>query len=244
MSTHNLTMHQGKRIKLARQRAKLTQKQLANAINQQGGKSITRSSFSTWEAHPNIQISADHIFRLAKILNVSAEWLLFGQEPMERLPENIYELLPAFGNAWAIPLLDEGQLKHSIRNKAPTAYLCVDKELTEVASKTVFAMRVKCTSMSPMLEPGDTVIIEPEAKPHPGEIVLAKLANPEAIVLLKYRPCQYDPRNYEAFELIPLNENWPKISVNKENPAKLLGTLIEYHCRTRQSPRSMQGFTE
>ena len=105
--------------------------------------------------------------------------------------------------------------------------------LLKVTSEKTFAMTVKCVSMLPLLQPGDIVIVDPDVKPRPGDIVSVRLKHSKMIMLLKYRPSHYDMQKQETFELIPLNEDWPKILINKNNPGKIIGTLIEYRRRTR-----------
>ena len=224
-------MHTGQRLKQARQQAKLTQLELAQAINQYQGKPISRNAISMWETTPNLQISAEHLLRVAKILNLSPEWLQFGQGSIHRVLDNKGS---SSSNTKVIPLLNEQQLKSGIpMKKKEFSHLGIDDELAKVTSQKAFAMVVNCLSMSPLLQPGDIVIADPETKPRPGEIVITQLERSKIIVILKYRPCHYDTKKQGTFELIPINQDWPKILINKSNPGKIMGTVVEHRRKTR-----------
>jgi len=68
------------RIKLARLSAGLTQQKLADAISNLGdGETIARTSISQWETGETKEISAANLFKAAKVLGVSMEWILYGK---------------------------------------------------------------------------------------------------------------------------------------------------------------------
>lgn len=62
----------GLRIKETREAQKISQEKLATAIN------LKRTSIAQWESGATKELLADNLFKVAKALNVSAEWLLYG----------------------------------------------------------------------------------------------------------------------------------------------------------------------
>ena len=95
------------------------------------------------------------------------------------------------------------------------------------------------------LKIGDMVIIDPDIKPLPGEIVLVKMKKEGATLLRRYRPLsKKDAKGFIAFELIPANDYWPKIIVDSEEVGAVIGTLVEHRCRRRlnaQGPAESNG---
>lgn len=69
----------GKRIKLARKKAKLTQEELATLIsNMLDNKKISRTSITQWESGKTKEVEGSNLIKAAKVLNVTPEWLVFG----------------------------------------------------------------------------------------------------------------------------------------------------------------------
>lgn len=224
----------GKRIKKARLIAGLNQQALAEAISQFGdGRTVTRTAVVQWESESTRGIEAANLLKAAKVLNVAPEWLQFGTGLMRPIPTHLDGLLPITCNQRAIPILDDARMTNNREDMEfdnTRSYIGIDQELANVTSSHAFALEIKGDSMSPEFKPGDIVIIDPNVKPQPGEIIVAKLQQEGTVTLRKYRPIG---NNVETFELIALNVDWPKIIVNSENPAQIIGTLIEHRCRRR-----------
>lgn len=89
-----------------------------------------------------------------------------------------------------------------------------------------FALKVRGNSMEPMFKEGDTIIIDPELRPHPGDFVVAKNSEHEA-TFKKYRPRGLDDRGRPRMDLVPLNEDYPTLS-SEEGPIEIIGTMIEH----------------
>lgn len=222
------------RIKQVRIEAGLSQQALADGINALGERKISRVAVTQWETKPNIQIEAANLIRAAKVLNVTPEWLQFGTGQRDPLPATLQELSSTSLHAKMVPIFAYEQVGGDMKiDKRNQSYLGIDEELAKVVSPHVFAMMVVGNSMSPVLEPGDYVIIDPEVKPQPGEIVVVKLQKESAVILKKYRPLECSKDGSEIFELIAFNEDWPKIVVDSNNPGQIVGTLVEHRCRRR-----------
>jgi len=67
-----------------------------------------------------------------------------------------------------------------------------------------------------------------DAPVHPGDIVVAKLEREESATLKKYRSRGNDSEGNEVFELVPLNDDYPTLVVNRSNPGHLIGPVVEH----------------
>ena len=69
----------GKRLRKARKEANMTQDDLAGAIsNMIDQKRISRTCVTQWESGNSVGIEGSSLIKVAKILNVTPEWLIFG----------------------------------------------------------------------------------------------------------------------------------------------------------------------
>lgn len=98
-------------------------------------------------------------------------------------------------------------------------------------SNRAFALRVHGESMEPDFRNGDIIIVDPTVEPHSGQFVIAELLGPSPdpgpgeITFKQYRPRNGTP----TFDLMPLNPDYPTITVNKNNPGKIVGTVVGHH---------------
>ena len=86
--------------------------------------------------------------------------------------------------------------------------------------------------MEPEFKEGDTIIIDPDIKPSPGDYVVARNADQEA-TFKKYRPRGRNAQGIDVIELVPLNEDYP-ILRSDVSPLEIIGTLVE-HRRYRKA---------
>lgn len=226
------------RFKLARDAAHLSQEKMAEAMRKIGEGSVSRSAIAGWESRPDTkQIEASNLLKAARVLNVNPEWLEFGTGAMRPTPAKIEGLMPVPANHRELPILTYEQAGSFMKIKRTNLKtIWVDAELASILGPHAFAMVVVGTSMSPIFNPGDHVIIDPDTKPQPGEIVAAKMQNEDVATLKKYRPLGYKDREQEVFELVSLNDDWPSIKVDRNNPGHIIGTLVEHRCRRRLQP--------
>ncbi len=225
----------GYRIKKARLTASFSQGKLANAISNFGdGKRLSRTAIAQWESGATKEIGAANLLKAAKILSVNPEWLQFGTGEIKPAALAQSGLFPTDLEVRTLPILSFLEaLNYMEFNKSNVSYTGIDQDLAAVAGPDVFALVVKDASMMPELKPGDIVVIDPAIAPQPGETVLAKLDNEDPVFLRRYRLLGKDAKGLNTFELIPINEYWPKIIVNSDNPGHIIGTLVEHRCRRR-----------
>ncbi|STX50943.1 phage repressor [Legionella busanensis] len=98
-------------------------------------------------------------------------------------------------------------------------------KLSERVSEYAFALEVQDSSMTPEFRVGDILIVDPQLLPKPGDFIVAKLNEDKEILIRKYKQLSAVKMNPE-FELIALNEDWAKISVNSDITIKIIGTVV------------------
>ena len=204
------------RIRQTRMSLKLTQQQLGDRIG------VTKATISQWEKG-DYSPSGQNLYNLAKVLGVSAEWLLSGKgEP------KFQNIEPVALGGHQIPVLSyvqAGQLTEvqEIRDvDGGYEYIQADDDIGDRA----FAMRISGDSMAPEFGEGDLVIIDPDIDPVPGDYVAAKNGSLEA-TFKKYRPRGFNPNGVEYFELVPLNDDYAPIRSDMCD-VMIIGTMVEH----------------
>ena len=121
-----------------------------------------------------------------------------------------------------IPLLTWEELAAGTWPSNPKETLLIDMSS---ASEKTHALSIRDDSMYPLFSPGDSIVVDPQVKPLPGDFVLAKTTT--GFVFRKYRLRQDD------FLLVPLNEDYPTISGKL---AEVRGVMLEHRTyrRTRE----------
>jgi SOS-response transcriptional repressor LexA len=96
-------------------------------------------------------------------------------------------------------------------------------------SDKAFALEIRGTSMEPEFRQGDRVIVDPAIVPVPGDYVVAKLSDEGEATFKKYRPGPVVGGQPTRIELVPLNPDWPIMSIDKRHPGRILATMVEHH---------------
>lgn len=233
-------MTTGQRIREARLAVGLSQQALAHAISRFGdGRAVSRTTITQWETGNTRGIEAANLLKAAKALDVMPEWLQFGTGHMKPPRLNLEGLMPIACNAKPVPVLQQataGNYREAMEHHAELTFIGIDQALAKTTSPHAFALEIKGDGMLPLFKPGDIVVVDPDIKPEPGEFVVARLQNNNAVVLRKYRPLDKENTGNERFELTPLNEDWPTMVIDNNNPGEIVGTLIEHRCRRRLVP--------
>lgn len=194
------------RIKKARLGAKLTQAKLGLACG------VRSQSVHAWEKgdaapnHRSLRIIAD-------VTNTTLEWLISGHGPSHNGMAE--EKSSALWVGRVVPSIDWQQILPFISNElAPEAtarshFLCGPRSFQTV---------IPDKSNEPQIAQGDSVIIDPDAKPSPGDLVL--FAVDGTVYLRRYRPRD------DHLELAPHNPDWPALKVS-HGQANILGVATE-----------------
>ena len=212
----------GQRLSSSRKKRGMTQKALAELSE----GSFTASSIANWESASRTPGPTEALL-LGKLLNVAPSYLLGLSDDEDG---NILLREPEFK---AVPLLNSDQARdpiHTIitlRKHHPESiqYAPLCAELQNQAHQFCFAFEVADDGMLPTLRPGDVVIIDPEQKPKPGNLVAAVVGS-QGLVIRQYKQRGFN-QSFEAFELTALNSNWANIIVETAETAKIIGVVCQ-----------------
>lgn len=204
------------RVKSRRLELGLTQNEAAEAagIRQQ-----------TWQAiEDGSTLKPRNIVGIAKALKVEPSWLIDGGS-----------MVPISDvNTKRVPLISYVQAGNLVHGKPIDSmedvfeYILTDAHLSDCA----FAMKLQGDSMEPEFKDGDVIIVDPEIEPHPGEFVVAANGDFDA-TFKKYRPLMNSSKESPAFELIPLNSDYPVMTC-RDGKVIIIGTMIEHRIYRRK----------
>jgi len=221
------------RVRRLREARGWDQSELARRVSSIASRKVAAQSIQQLEAG---DVSRPrYLPELATALGTSLEYLLTGEGPSQ-LP-NAKELpltLPR-----KIPIINYIQAGHpkevvdDYMAGAGMGEVSLYGEAAERYSRYTFALEVDGDSMLPEFRPGDVVIVDPDVVPNPGNIVVAKLDTEDRATLKKYRARGFDAQGEPIFELVPLNDDYPTITVNAGNPGRVVGTVVEHHRKLR-----------
>lgn len=192
----------GQRIKEARKKARLTQTQLGAAC---GGK--TPQAVFFWE-HDKTIPSASDLATIAGLTNTTIDFLLSGKggdamSPSTPLPGRIVPSVP-----WQ-HVIDFIAGNYSSLSSVRSHFDC---------GLNSFATKVADVANAPAIEPGHSLIVDPDQAPDPGDYVLAKIN--EQLHVRRYQP------RADSVHLAAINPDWPSYTVSDWDSA-FVGTVTE-----------------
>ena len=125
-----------------------------------------------------------------------------------------------------IPLLS------SVQAGLPTDHgdLCYD-EFVEVPGELpngCYALKVSGDSMSPLMDDGDVVVVDPDRWPRPGDCIVARseLENLSEATVKRYYPVGFDETGREVFEARPFNSLFP-VMHSAHQKLEVIGTVCK-----------------
>lgn len=188
----------GQRIKALRRITKTSQKELGKFCG------VSDVAVGYWEKDVNVP-SGESLAKLAKYFNTSIDYILYGTEFEGNLITKMRR----------IPVISWVQAGQFTECKAAEVFSEVDKwvETSLRIGDSSFALEVKGDSMTnpnglPTIPEGATVIVDPDAAPIHGKIVVARLDETNEATVKKL---VID--GHQKF-LVPLNPRYPNISIN------------------------------
>ena len=112
-------------------------------------------------------------------------------------------------------------------------------ETTFPATDRAFALEVRGDSMEPEFHQGDVIVVDPAVNPQMDDYIVAELlAKGEQtapgsgeVTFKQYRPRGTGLTGSQSFDLLPRNPDYPTITVNKDHPGRIIGTVIEHRRR-------------
>lgn len=188
----------GQRIKALRRVTKTSQKELGKFCG------VSDVAVGYWEKDINVP-GGESLSKLAKYFNTSIDYILYGTEFEGNLITKMRR----------IPVISWVQAGQFTECKAAGVFSEVDKwvETSLRIGDSSFALEVKGDSMTnpnglPTIPEGATVIVDPDAEPLNGKIVVARLDGTNEATVKKL--VIDGPQKF----LVPLNPRYPNISIN------------------------------
>ena len=188
----------GQRIKALRRITKTSQKELGKFCG------VSDVAVGYWEKDINVP-GGESLANLAKYFNTSIDYILYGTEFEGNLITKMRR----------IPVISWVQAGQFTECKAAEVFSEVDKwvETSLRIGDNSFALEVKGDSMTnpnglPTIPEGATVIVDPDAEPLNGKIVVARLDGTNEATVKKL--VIDGPQKF----LVPLNPRYPNISIN------------------------------
>lgn len=209
----------GQKLKELREAKGFNQGDLAKKVG------LTRPLVSMWEndkARPSIEA----LQKLEKIFGYN----LFTLLDRENAPVNVP--IDQVNSGLTIPLYEAISAGGFVVAEGDNAVSTITVDSS--VSVKCFALKIKGDSMAPLYSDGDIVIVDPELTPRNGDCVVAMQDN-YAATLKEYRLRGTDNHGDLVFDLIPMNPSYPTITINRENPGRVAGVVIEHRRFVRRS---------
>lgn len=194
------------RIKKARLDARLTQTQLGAACG------VTPQAVYGWESG---KFAPDHVALgiIAQVTSTTLQWLISGQIAADNSTSDERSATHWVGRV--VPSLQWQQIISFLTNGLePDATARSHFNCGPRSFQTVIIDK----SNEPHINQHDSIIIDPDLKPIPGDHILVEHAGD--IYLRRYRPRE------DHIELAPSNPDWPSLRVSPEQ-AKIIGVVAE-----------------
>lgn len=206
----------GQWIKASRTAAGMGQEQLGASLG------VTRGNVSAWENNRH-EPSLGQILQIQKVTR--SQFQIPGIPAATHPAQNVTAAEIGTRRVPLISSVQAGRMTEAIDPFPPGGafeFLLTDLELSENA----FALEIEGDSMTPDFNEGDRVIVDPEIRPRPGDFVVAKNGREEA-TFKKYRARGIGADGQEAFELVPLNPDYPTIS-SEHDHVRIIGVMVEH----------------
>lgn len=212
----------GARYAAARALTGLSQRALAKRLG------ISPQAISKWESGLG-EPTRKNARKLADLADISLEWLLSGRERNESqsTQSNVAEIST---RGRVVPLVGD-TLTGIVKTRKPSSFVTTYFP----CSAQSFALQVSGDSMAPDFADGDVVIIDPNITPAPGDFVFVEI-NDEMVLFRKFRPLSARKgKAAEHYELVPCNEDWPKVSIGPEDNAVIRGVMSQHVAPRRRA---------
>lgn len=191
---------------------------------------VTRASVTQWEIADGTTPNWENLKKLAALTGFNPLWLREGAGP-----EKPIDSTTSASGVRKVPVIDYCEAGRP--REVVDAY-AAGGGFDEVAiyeaqecGAYAFALRISGDSMAPLIQHGDTVIVDPDAPIRPGDTVVAKMARDETATVKRYRERGRDQQGNLIIELVPNNPDYASIVIDSENPGELVGrvTILQKH---------------
>lgn len=208
------------RLKFSRERAGLTQQQVAEKTGM--------SQPTYFKVEKGITKRTTYLTELANLFGVSPTWLATGKgepEPSAIFDNNV-EIVKINKIAPVINVVQAGKFTH-IGDNSYDEYL---PYFGDYGNDSLYWLCIQGKSMLPDFKEGEYVLINKDRQPTAGNYVVALKHGETKATFKKYRPKGYDNNGTEYWQLIPTNEEFPIIDSRYE-PFDVIGVAVERNQR-------------
>lgn len=228
--TQRVPLRVGDVIKQARETKGLSKAELARQVG------VARQTVGDWESHVSAPSRANAP-AVARVLAIPLSTI--SADPMHA---NVAYIDQEGLTYRKVPLIDFADAGRGITPADPyPAGIGVETvEVTFPVSEATFALEVRGPSMEPVYTEGDVIVVDPQVTPLPDDDVLAELlphgldpSNGD-ITLKRYKPRGSGEDAVAVFDLVPLNPEFQTVTVNRNNPGRIIGTVVEHRIRRRR----------
>lgn len=206
----------GQRIKQARVSRGLSQQQLAARM------AVTVQAVSQWENDKTVP-STNRLLSLGGLLGVDF---------MDARKADV-EGSRMFRPGGYLPLISRvhaGDWHPAVAFESALDLLNVQWEPKGPA----FALELHGESMLPEFRSGDIIIVDTGIEALPGDFVVAYLEGENEATFKKFRPRGLDEEGQPIIELVPLNADYPTLTISRKNPGRIIGTMHEHRSYRRR----------
>lgn len=149
----------------------------------------------------------------------------------EKFDQNVTPVAMGMRPIPVISAIQAGQLKDMENPYSPGDGYSIEYT-DQNLSRWAFALDVEGLSMTPLFQPGDRIIVDPDIAPQPGDYVIARNGSDQA-TFKKYRPRGIDAKGEMIFELVPLNDDFPTMRSDTEHLI-VIGVVTEHRKKLRR----------
>lgn len=199
----------GQRLRQARRGRRLTQQNVADAVG------VTSAAVSQWELDQT-QPSQHALGILSGLTGVSLNWLYFGEE-RAAIDHSAYETATV---GRVVPSIEWTNIEQFVAGNVDIASGSVRSHFP--CGQNSFQTFVHDRSNEPDLSVGDSIIVDPDRRPAPGEYCLAFVSGEYVIRRIRVRE--------KSIELVPKNDDWDVAEVGAGADA-IVGAVTEYSRR-------------
>lgn len=209
-------------------------------------RTVKRNHLAEWRRHRGLSqeqlAEAAHtskatISRLeAGKRGLSQKWLEVLAPPLDTTPAGL--LSPPAGArdrpaVPSLPLIDTVQAGRWSEVVDP--YAIGDAKawipVTRKYGPRAFALEIDGPSMLPDYHDKDIILVDPDVEPRPGDDVVARLEEENTATFKRLRVKGYDNRGKPIVELVPLNPDWPVLTLKKGG--RVVGVAMDLIRRLR-----------
>jgi transcriptional regulator with XRE-family HTH domain len=217
----------GQRVKVARELRRLTQGDVARLLEVEGDIGRTLQSVSSWEnagKTPPLEV----VWILSKVLRVRPMWLAFGNGDIEN-EDGTSGVGFRTERGRPVPRLS---IEAAVMDRNHEPFSPYKSHTWFDCGPNSFAIDIKDRSNEPRFTLGDAVVIDPDERPLPGDMVLAVLSPDQRPVFRKYA-VRSAPDTSKYVELQPLNPSWEVDVIRSSSDGRIIGVMTEHACPRR-----------